>query len=97
MKEFVLDASGQQRLWEYFDRIGEVLGDEARRASYAVYAMGLLGDGDRKSMEPISARSDPDTGRVTAQHPSGFSTSSRTRPGVTALCVAKQRAMEFRR
>jgi SRSO17 transposase len=68
MKEFVLDASGQQRLWEYFDRIGGALGDDARRASYAVYAMGVLGDGDRKSMEPISARSDPDPGRVTAQH-----------------------------
>jgi hypothetical protein len=26
MKEFVLDASGQQRLREYFDRIGGALG-----------------------------------------------------------------------
>lgn len=68
MREFVLDASGQQRLREYFDRIGVVLGAEERRASYAVYAMGLLGDADRKSMEPISARADPDPGRVTAQH-----------------------------
>ena len=68
MDEFLLDADGQRRLLEYFDRIGDVLGDEARRASYAVYAMGLLADGDRKSMEPISARADPDIGRVTAQH-----------------------------
>jgi len=68
MDEFLLDADGQRRLLDYFNRIGDVLGDESRRASYAVYAMGLLGDGDRKSMEPISARADPDTGRVTAQH-----------------------------
>lgn len=68
MKEFVLDADGQRRLMEYFNRIGDVLGNEARRASYAVYAMGLLGDGDRKSMEPIAARADPSTERVTAQH-----------------------------
>jgi len=68
MEEFLLDARGQQRLIEYFDRIGNVLGGEERRASYAIYAMGLLGDGDRKSMEPISARADPDTERVNAQH-----------------------------
>ena len=68
MDEFLLDAAGQQRLLDYFARIGDVLGDESRRASYAVYAMGLLGDGERKSMEPISARAAPDTGRVTAQH-----------------------------
>lgn len=68
MAEFLLDVAGQRRLLGYFDRIGDVLGGEARRASYAVYAMGLLGDGDRKSMEPISARADPNTERVTAQH-----------------------------
>jgi SRSO17 transposase len=68
MNEFVFTADGQQRLREYFDRIGAVLGDDARRASYAVYAMGILGDGDRKSMEPIAARADPHVHRVTAQH-----------------------------
>lgn len=68
MDEFLLDASGWQRLMDYFDRIGDALGSKERRASYAVYAVGLFGDGDRKSMEPISARADPDTGRVTAQH-----------------------------
>jgi len=68
MQEFTLDADGQQRLGEYFDQIGDVLGLEERRASYAVYAMGLFGDGDRKSMEPIAARAAPDTARVNAQH-----------------------------
>jgi len=68
MEEFQLDVSGQRRLIEYFDLVGAALGHEDRRASYAVYAMGLFGDGDRKSMEPISARADPDTQRVNAQH-----------------------------
>ncbi len=68
MDDFNLDASGQRRLLEYFDRIGDALGLEERKASYAVYAMGLFGDGDRKSMEPIAARADPDTARVNAQH-----------------------------
>ena len=68
MEDFQLDAGGQRRLLEYFDRIGDALGLEERKASYAVYTMGLFGDGDRKSMEPIAARADPDTGRVNAQH-----------------------------
>jgi SRSO17 transposase len=68
MEDFVLDTEGQQRLLEYFDLIGDALGLEERKASYAVYAMGLFGDGDRKSMEPISARANPDTRRVNAQH-----------------------------
>jgi len=59
MDEFELDAEGQKRLDEYFEAIGDVLELDERRASYAVYATGLLGDGARKSMEPIAARADP--------------------------------------
>jgi SRSO17 transposase len=57
-----LDAAGVARLECYFDKIGVVLGDERRRASFAMYAMGLFGEGDRKSVEPIAARAcgDPD-------------------------------------
>src|SRR5438552_15247314 len=51
-----LDAGGVERLANYFAKIGEVLGDERRRASFAMYAMGLFGEGDRKSVEPIAAR-----------------------------------------
>lgn len=68
MEEFHLDASGQQRLNEYFALIGDALGLDERRASYAIYATGLFGDGERKSMEPIAARADPDLRRVNAQH-----------------------------
>lgn len=57
-----IDAGGVERLESYFAKIGDVLGDERRRASFAMYAMGLFGEGDRKSVEPIAARAcgDPD-------------------------------------
>jgi SRSO17 transposase len=54
--EQVLDGNGIERLEEYFGEVGQVLGDDRRRASFAMYAMGLFGEGDRKSVEPIAAR-----------------------------------------
>lgn len=54
--EQVLDGNGIERLEEYFGEVGQVLGDERRQASFAMYAMGLFGEGDRKSVEPIAAR-----------------------------------------
>jgi SRSO17 transposase len=66
--DYTLESDGQQRLEEYFERIGKVLGDDKRRASFATYAIGLLGDGERKSMEPIAARSCADPTRVDAEH-----------------------------
>ena len=63
-----MDASGVQRLEEYFQRIGDVLGEDSRRGSFAIYAMGLLGDGERKSVEPIAARACPDPGKTDAMH-----------------------------
>jgi SRSO17 transposase len=56
----LMDHAGQLRLREYFDRIGVVLGNRRRRESFAVYAMGLFGDGERKSIEPIAARACPE-------------------------------------
>ena len=64
----MLDTDGQNRLADYFARIGVILGSDARRASYAVYAMGLFGDGERKSMEAIAARACPDPENVDAAH-----------------------------
>lgn len=63
-----MDAGGVQRLEEYFRRIGDILGEESRRSSFAVYAMGLLGDGERKSVEPIAARACPDPCKTDAMH-----------------------------
>ena len=64
----LLDQGGRVRLAEYFDRIGGILGHERRRASFATYALGLLSDAERKSLEPIAARSCADIEQVGAVH-----------------------------
>ena len=66
--EYLLDRKGQRRLTAYFDRIGGVLRTAPQRASFATYAMGLMGDGERKSAEPMAARACPDPERVDAAH-----------------------------
>ena len=58
----------EKRLDEYFERIGEVLGNKAQRASFATYAQGILSDGERKSIEPISARACADPTLADAGH-----------------------------
>ena len=63
-----MNAAAVQRLERYFQRIGDVLGEESRRGSFALYAMGLLGDGERQSVEPLAARACPDPRRVDAMH-----------------------------
>jgi SRSO17 transposase len=50
------DQSHQQTLLDYLDGIGEILQYPERKASFAMYVMGLLGEGERKSVEPIAAR-----------------------------------------
>lgn len=64
----LMDPAAEQRLAEYFDRIGRVLGRPERRASFAVYALGVLGEGERKSLEPIAARACADPARADAEH-----------------------------
>lgn len=64
----LMDAAAERRLTAYFDRIGEVLGQPERQASFAVYAMGILGEGERKSLEPIAARACADPERADAAH-----------------------------
>jgi SRSO17 transposase len=66
--DYVLDLAAQRRLGEYFSEIGSILNNVKRRASFATYAMGLLGDGERKSVEPISARACADDKRIEAHH-----------------------------
>lgn len=66
--DFVMDKPAEQRLTDYFDTLGEVLELPSRRASFAIYAMGILGDGERKSVEPIAARACPDLKGVDALH-----------------------------
>jgi len=64
----LLGQGGQLRLAEYLERIGAILGHDRRRASFATYALGLLSDAERKSIEPIAARSCPDVEQVGAVH-----------------------------
>jgi len=52
----------------YFHRIGEVLQRRRNEASFATYALGLMGDGERKSMEPMAARACPNPEGVNAAH-----------------------------
>lgn len=63
-----MNAAAVQRLEEYLQRIGEVLGEERRRSSFAIYALGLLGDAERKSVEPIAARACSDPAKTDALH-----------------------------
>ena len=64
----LMNTAAEQRLTDYFDRIGTVLGRPERRASFAVYALGVLGEGERKSLEPIAARACADPERADAEH-----------------------------
>lgn len=63
-----VDRATEERLGKYLDLIGGVLGEKRRRASFAMYAMGLLGDGERKSMEPMAAKACGSTENVDAFH-----------------------------
>src|SRR5512134_256412 len=65
---YAFDAAAQQRLDDYVSQIGEVLGNDERRASFALYFLGLLGDGERKSVEPIVARAVADPTQVDPMH-----------------------------
>ncbi len=63
-----MNPAATQRLQEFFDSIGRILGNKCRRQSFATYAMGLLGDGERKSIEPIAARACAEPKRADAMH-----------------------------
>jgi len=64
----LMDAAAERRLATYFEQIGAVLGLPARRESFAIYALGIFGDGERKSIEPIAARACTDPERMEAAH-----------------------------
>jgi SRSO17 transposase len=64
----LMNAAAERRLSGYFDRIGALLGRRGRRESFALYAEGVFGDGERKSIEPIAARACADPARADAEH-----------------------------
>jgi SRSO17 transposase len=67
---YELGAEGIARLEEYFAEIGTRLGEKRRRASFALYAMGILGEHERKSVEPLAAAiaDDPDAAQRAHDH-----------------------------
>jgi SRSO17 transposase len=66
--DFEIDQAARDRLTNYVDMIGTVLGTPQRRTNFARYALGLIGDGTRKSMEPIAVRDCVDVRKADAAH-----------------------------
>src|SRR5882672_2452872 len=63
-----IGSDSAERLKAYLDGLGEQLRDKRQRASFAMYALGLLSDGERKSAEPIAARASGEPERAHAVH-----------------------------
>ena len=68
MDSTTLDDAAVRRMDTFLDGIGGKLKDKRQRASFALYAAGLMSDGERKSMEPMAARSSGDPQSVLAMH-----------------------------
>jgi SRSO17 transposase len=67
---FMMGTASVARLKSYFEEtIGQHLHRAEQRASFAMYAFGLLSDGERKSVEPMAARAcgNPDECRATEE------------------------------
>lgn len=58
---FVVDESAEGRLHAFLsERIGHLLKRREQKESFALYAHGIIGEGERKSVEPIAARASCD-------------------------------------
>jgi SRSO17 transposase len=68
MAQKVSEIAAAARLEQFFGRIGSHLKDWRKRESFAMYAFGILGDGERKSAEPIAARACADPSEVNNVH-----------------------------
>jgi SRSO17 transposase len=53
---YAMDESAAVRVGDFFLRIGQHLPFTGQRESFATYAFGILGESERKSIEPIAAR-----------------------------------------
>jgi SRSO17 transposase len=65
-----MDVAAEERLQQYINGVGEILGHPKRREAFASYTRGLFSDLERKSVEPIAALTCPDPARVDAAHQS---------------------------
>src|SRR4051812_8402921 len=61
------ERGGQQRLDAYLNELATALGHADREDPFRSYCLGLLLDGDRKSVEPMAARLDPEHVQARAQ------------------------------
>lgn len=69
MAENPSEIAAAARLEEFFGRrVGDHLKDWRKRESFAMYAFGILGDGERKSAEPIAARACADPEQTKRVH-----------------------------
>jgi SRSO17 transposase len=66
--DYSMDTGAEHRLGKLFGQVSDALGNKCRRASFAMYALGLLSEGERKSAEPIAARGCADPDEVDAVH-----------------------------
>jgi SRSO17 transposase len=64
----LMNAAAIERLKGFFLQIGKLLGSPSRRESFATYAIGIMGDGERKSAEPIASRTCADPASTDAAH-----------------------------
>lgn len=65
---YEFDARAERRLREYLDEIGGILRHNPKREVFALYAMGLLSNLERKSVEPIAAYLAPEPRDVDPMH-----------------------------
>jgi SRSO17 transposase len=87
-----LTKATEGRLEAFFGTtIGQELHDKRQRASFAAYALGILGDGDRKSCEPIAARNagEPVSARRTHERLLHFLARSQWEDGPVRLAAAR--------
>lgn len=64
----ISEISTAARLEEFFGRIDRHLKDTRKRESFAMYASGILAEGERKSAEPMAARACADPEEVRHVH-----------------------------
>ena len=57
-------AGWEERFGDYVERLGGVLGHADRRGPLRAYATGLLLPSERKSVEPMAARVEPQGKRM---------------------------------
>jgi SRSO17 transposase len=64
----LMNVAAIERLKGFLLRIGRILGSPGRRESFATYALGIMGDGERKSTEPMASRACADPASADAAH-----------------------------